>query len=149
MLKKDAAKTSGQVTNDTRDKLLADLVEQFHLNRKAQAALLDLLIKLDRRLNPRPDFYPMRQDLAIGASWTFDPGMQPEMWFVSLDPTSSAAKLAISATQAGMVWLELSPGAHVKFPARYQTLTVIKTGSGVARTTIVALGDVAFDYATQ
>ncbi len=133
---------------NTRDKMLDALVEQLRLNREGQDALAELLKRLDRRLMPSHDFYPARQTIVAGDTWTFDPGIQPVAWFVSLD-ADSTARLEIKATPNAAAWLRLAPGAHIIFPARSQTITVTNVALGDALTTIAALGDVPFDYATQ
>lgn len=133
---------------DTRDKLMDDLAEQLRLSREGQAVIAELLKKLDRRLTPSHDFYPARQTIAGGDTWTFDPGIQPLAWFVALD-ADSTARLDIKATNDASAWIRLAPGAHVIFPARSQTITVTNVALGDALTTIAALGDVPFEYATQ
>lgn len=132
---------------NVRDKLMYDLAEQLKVNHEAQVTLADLLIKLDRRLNPSREFYPILQTLAAGASYTHNPGMLPVAWFVSLDPTSTSGAVAILSPNFGATWITLAPGAHIVFPAREQMLTVTNTGSGNALVTIAALGDVPFNYA--
>ncbi len=132
----------------TRDKLMADLAAQIKLNCEGQAVLADLLKKLDRRLNPSREFYPILITLAAGATYTHQPGFEPVAWFVSLDPSSTTGAIAVPMTHGGPAWINLVPGAHVVFPARSQSLTVTNAGSGNANVTLAALGDVPFEYAT-